>query len=444
MLGERRGWVVGLAWLVIATVPVVVRAQPEMPGPHEVDMWDAGSVPAGGMNVGAMVYYPKGVAGPVSPVAVIHGAGLFAAAYVDFGRTLASHGLVAVVLSFPDLLLNPTTAHGAAVNAVLDWVVMQAAGGMAPIPQLKNDARGIAGHSNGGQTTYYAAQQSNLYKSIVSLDAFGDLSGGGAFSGPSMHLLAETNGCSAGASGFMVAPPPKLLATVTGGSHCDVNDAAVAGACGLVCSGAPYNAGAHDIFRRYAVAFLVCLLGSEGSMMQPYVGGASWQADVTANRIHAQQESAAASITCNPDALLPMAGAGGAGAAGMGAAGATATGGAGGAAGMEICGCGGACTSGNYPPASQCPDPSTDTGTCPPENPGCWEGHPSDGTGGVPVAGAAPAAGAQAMATKGDGGGCAIAARGGRDGGARGAPALVAALALALVLSRRRASLRAP
>lgn len=392
-------------------------------------MWDAGSVPAGGMMVGAMVYYPKGVTGPLSPVAVVHGAGLSAAAYVDLGRGLASHGLVAAVLSFPDLLLNPTMAHGAAVNAVLDWVAMQAAGGMAPLPMLKNDARGIAGHSNGGRTTYYAATQSNLYKAIVSLDAFGDLSGGGGFTAPSMHLIAETNGCSAGDSGYTVSPAPKLLATVTGGSHCDVNDAAVAGACGFVCTGAPYNAAAHDIFRRYTVAFLVCLLGSEGSMMQPYVGGASWQADVTANKIHSVQESGGAAILCKSDAMLPMAGMG---AAGMGVGGM----GAGGPP-EDICG--------DNP---VCEDPLTG---------GIGGGAPA--AGGTPVA---PTAGAGATGGMGaiagaDGTAPGIAgmtAMGGDDGGGcsavpshrasdASAALCIALVALGLAL-RRRASLRAP
>jgi hypothetical protein len=378
-----------LACSAIATLPRIVAAQPEMPGPYEVAEWNAGAVQPGTTVV---VYYPKNapVAGP--PVVVQHGGGEgIGMPHKLKSERLASRGFVAITPIFADLLLAPSAAHGMTVNAILDWAAAES-GKPGSMLEGKVDGakRGVMGHSYGGWTVFFATQQSMAIKAIVAYDAVGDLTLASNFAGPSIHLLASQGNCGGGSNaGYLAAPPPKLLATVANSNHCDVGNAGTL--CPVACGGV-WSDLASTTFLRYGVAFITCVLGGHGSeQMGDYLGGAMWQADAALTG--KQQEG---TITCAPSMFgdPTPGGMAGMGAAGMGAAGtgpsAGMTGGSG-AAGSSG-GIGGSAAPGGVPV-----EPGTDTGT----------GGASAGAGTGGAAGTAPTAGAQAASASQDAGGCA-------------------------------------
>jgi len=208
-----------------------------------------------------------------------------------------------VVPTFGDLLVNPSPEHGAAVDALLDWAAAQSAQSGTPLSgRVDGSVRGIAGHSNGGATALYAAEQSNLLRAIVALDAVddnGDAAGNaGRLAGPSFHLLT-VHGCGGGGpQAYANSPSPKLRATVRDSSHCDINDQSLGALCNIVCGGNPWSATSNALFRRYTVALLACLLGDDPGAMQPWIGGASYQDDVRSGALAGVDESGLAQITC--------------------------------------------------------------------------------------------------------------------------------------------------
>jgi MYXO-CTERM domain-containing protein len=278
-------------------------AMPEDMGPHAVGTWNAGNVQAATFSVAVKVYYPMDAGGPWKPIAVIHGGGANGDSYISLATILASHGLVVVVPTFGDLLVNPSPQHGAAVDALLDWVVAQSAQSGTPVSgRVDGSMRGLAGHSNGGATALYAAEQSNGVRAIVALDAVddnGDAAGNaGRLAGPSFHLLT-VHGCGGGGpQAYANSPSPKLRATVRDSSHCDINDQSLGALCNIVCGGNPWSATSNAVFRRYTVALLACLLGDDPASMQPWIGGASYQDDVRSGTLTGVDESGLAQITC--------------------------------------------------------------------------------------------------------------------------------------------------
>lgn len=410
----------GLAGLLLATASSVARAQPEMPGPYEVAEWNAGAVQPG---TTVIVYYPKNapVAGP--PVVVQHGGGEgIGMPHKLKSERLASRGFVAITPIFADLLLNPSAAHGMTVNAILDWAVAESgkAGSMLE-GKVDGARRGVMGHSYGGWTVFFAAQQSPAIQAIVAYDAVGDLSLAASFAGPSIHLLASQGNCGGGSNaGYLAAPAPKLLATVVNSGHCDVGNAGTF--CPVACGGV-WSEPVSTTFLRYGVAFITCVLGGYGAeQMADHLGGAMWQGDAA---LTGKQQDG--TITCAPSMFGdPTPGGGGAG--------------AGGTAGMS----GSAGTTGGTMAAG-----GTGGATAPPPGgvpvvPGAGTGTGTGGDSAITGAGAGSVAGAGAAPTMSgskSGGGC-VAMRS-HDAADVHAPLLLVLAVLALVC-RRRASLHAP
>ena len=287
-----------MAYLVLA----LLVASPEDMGPHAVGVWNAGSMTAGNYSVTVKVYYPMETGGPWKPVALIHGGGANGDSYISLATILASHGLVIVVPTFADFLASPTPQHGAAVNALLDWVIAQSAQSTPVAGRVDGSARGVAGHSNGGATVMYAAEQSNAIRALVALDAVDDSGGAianaGQLAGPSFHLLT-VNGCGGGGPQIYAnSPAPKLRATVRNSSHCDINDQSLGALCNIVCGGNAWSAANNAEFRRYTVALLGCLLGDDPTSFQPWIDGASYQQDVSSGILMDVAQSGLDQIRC--------------------------------------------------------------------------------------------------------------------------------------------------
>ena len=272
-------------------------AQPEMPGPLAVTTWtpttaDAPPVP---LTPGG-VFIPK-TGGPYPVVALVHGAGENGGLHTVMATTLASRGLVVLAPTFPDELLNPTTADGDNVNSLLDWAATKSGQASNPLTGMVADGpRGVLGHSNGG-VVFYAAAHSSLIRSIVSLDGVAFLTQSPGFNGPSLHLLSAHHDCNGGSSvGYMGAPPPKMLATVTNGDHCDVDNPSDP-FCPTVCGGSAWNAATSMVFHRYAVAWTACILAHDTSVA-PWVGGTEMASDIDAGLLSGFDEVDLAGVNC--------------------------------------------------------------------------------------------------------------------------------------------------
>jgi len=300
---------------LVAAAPAL--AQPEMPGPLAVTTWvpttaDAPPVP---LTPGG-VFIPT-TGGPFPLVALVHGALENGGLHTVMATTLASRGLVVLAPTFTDgLYPTPTTADGDLVNSLLDWAVMKSGAAGNPLSgKLDGGPRGVLGHSNGG-VVFYAAAHSPLIKSIVSLDGVAFLDQSPGFSGPSLHLLSAHHDCNGGSSvGYMGAPAPKVLATVTNGDHCDVDNPADP-LCPTVCGGTAWNAATSLVFHRYAIAWTACILAHDTSVA-PWVGGAEMQADIDAGLLSGVEDVDVALVSCAADAgIVVLSDAGHAGDAG--------------------------------------------------------------------------------------------------------------------------------
>jgi hypothetical protein len=297
----RRKIAAGFAIASLAA-PVLVAtyasAQPEKPGPFAVDTWVPGSADAPPVPLSpGGVFIPK-AAGPFPPVALVHGAAENGGLHTVMAQTLASRGVVVLAPTFPDELINPTTADGDNVNALLDWAVKESGTASSPLAgKVDGSARGVLGHSNGG-VVFYAAAHSPLIKAIVSLDGVAFLDQSPGFSGPSLHLLSAHMDCGGGSSaGYMGAPPPKVVATVVNGDHCDVDNPSDP-FCPSVCGGTAWNATASATFHRYAVAWISCILAHDQSVA-PWIGGPGMQADVDAGLISGVEQVDLSMVSCD-------------------------------------------------------------------------------------------------------------------------------------------------
>src|SRR5262249_11567882 len=146
--------------------------------------------------------------------------------------------------------------------------------------------RGAVGHSC-GSSVFRAAGTDARIKAVVGIDPVDDSDVAGPtmskIAGPTLHLFGDKQHCGSGAwaaADFPKAPSPRLGVTVVGSDHCDGENPPNP-LCPLVCGASPWNAAASAIFRRYAVAWLACVLGKDADM-SAWVKGASYQADKTA------------------------------------------------------------------------------------------------------------------------------------------------------------------
>jgi dienelactone hydrolase len=255
------------AWtaLVLAGLPVAA-APPEEPGPYVVEQWaDPAGTP---VPCPAGVYYPGDAPCPGAPVVLVHGAGEAGDYKVVMAQRLASRGLVAVLPSFPNLLLNPDQTDADELNALLAWTVEQGQDPSSPLyDKVDGTAQGLAGHSNGG-VVFLAAADNEDVGAVVGWDAVAHLDKAAGLHGSSLHLLAEDIACNGGSTmAYDVAPAPKARATVESSTHCDFDDPE-SPFCVSVCGTPPWEAAVAEKIERYTVAYLTCVLGHDPAMAE--------------------------------------------------------------------------------------------------------------------------------------------------------------------------------
>jgi hypothetical protein len=252
--------------LAIALWSADASAAPEDEGPYTVGVWE--NPPGAPVPSPAGIYYPVDAPCAGAPVALVHGAGESGAYKVRMAELMASYGLVAVLPSFPSLLLTPGQTEADNLNALLDWVVEQGDDMTTPIAgKVDGEKYGVAGHSNGG-VVFLAASGNDKIQAAIGWDAVAHLDAAAELNGPSLHLRAEAVMCFGGSrAGYDAAPEPKLMGTVLSGTHCDFNDPE-SPLCVGVCGTDPWEASVAAVIERYSVAFMTCVLGHQPDMAQ--------------------------------------------------------------------------------------------------------------------------------------------------------------------------------
>ena len=300
--------------VTLLTRPTLSQAAPEDRGPHEVTTWEAGFVASAGVLLPTTVYLPADLAeqaGPVPVVAVLHGAGRTGVYMTEMAQTLASYGLIAVVPSIP--CLPGFCAHGEnarQISGMLEWAVAQ--GGEAESPLFGHvDAtrRGVVGHSWGGLGSLLATAADPEIDAAVYLDPNDDFGGPGLAAAaeieqPVAILRAERLGtCNSlwQNETYTHFTGPRLELTVTGAGHCDVEsptDPLCPTLCGLG------SADTTPLFRRYAVAFTLCVLTGEPAMA-PFIGGAELTRDTMSTAIGGVRSDSLGGLPCHLPAPAP-------------------------------------------------------------------------------------------------------------------------------------------
>ncbi len=296
---------------LLALLPFAALAQPETPGPHETQVWEAGLVQAAGTPINTRVYFAPDAPGPRPVVAVVHG-WLRNGGYMrDLATVLASRGFVAVVPDMPCGALGcDHDANAAQISALLDWAAAPPEG--APIAGRIDDARrGVIGHSWGGLAAFLASGRDARLRSAVFLDPNDD--GGVAHRAapmmavPAAYLMAENPGaCNSQWRDETAAltSASRLQVTVRGSGHCDP-ESPTDGLCPIACGAG--NAATTPLFHRYAVAWTACLLDGDASMAE-WLGGAGLDGDVDADRLGDVSAEGLDALPCRAGAPAPDAG----------------------------------------------------------------------------------------------------------------------------------------
>ncbi len=281
---------------VILPLLVAIAAQPEMHGPYAVETLDVGSVEADGVQIPTRIYAPMS-AERFPVVGVIHGAQRTGANQAVLAETFASHGFVAVVPDMPCGFLGcDHDANARQLSALLEWAVTTS----PAADRIDGTRRALVGHSWGGLAVHLATARDPSIDAVVCLDPNDDGTVGYDAAPdvqvPNAALMAAVSGnCNATDWGANVYPrtgAPHLRVRVVGAAHCDVEDPSD-NLCPIACgSGDPTLA---YVFRRYAIAFVSCVLTGEDA---EWIGGSSMTTDEAGGTIDGVDQRGLEALPC--------------------------------------------------------------------------------------------------------------------------------------------------
>lgn len=257
-------------------------AAPEDPGPLGTLVYDPGTVIADGVEIPLEVHYPDGP-GPFPVVTLMHGNLRTGRYHVVLADTLASRGFVVLLPDMPCGLSG--CDHPANARQLLDllaWAIdTSATPGSTLAGKIDPSRQGMIGHSYGGLGTFLAARPGTV-QAVVLFDPKDDQGAAAQDAAqvdvPSAHLMATNRGACNDDWGTAVYPStgaPHLRIRVVGSGHCDPEDPSD-NLCPIACGRGDRST--TPIFRRYAVAFLGCVLQADPAYA-PYIGGAELAAD---------------------------------------------------------------------------------------------------------------------------------------------------------------------
>ncbi len=268
-------------------------ALPEQRGALAVRELDLGRPSLAGTAIPLRAYLPDEAPRPRPVVVVMHGylrEGRFMA---ELGRTLASHGVVALVPDMPCGLGGcDHAANARQLAAAFAFADTASADASSPLAgRVDGSRRALIGHSFGGLGSFLAASTVPIagLASAVLLDPNDDRGEAAAVAAlpraPIALISAENPGaCNASqwrSSVHAQVPAPKLALRVRGSGHCDP-ELPTDRLCPIACGRG--DAATTPTFHRYAVAFTLCAVDAT-SPFAAYVGGAALDTDVMLGRV---------------------------------------------------------------------------------------------------------------------------------------------------------------
>lgn len=281
--------------------PAVAHAQPETRGPLPIAEWDAGPVTPALVRV--RVVYPSGAATAYPIVAVVHGNLRNGNVMMEMARDFASRGFVAIVPDMPCGVGGCNhDANATILGQLMDWTISESGRtGSMIAGRVDPSRRALVGHSWGGLNTFLAAARDAEIDAWVGLDPEEDAAMAAAAAAsvtiPNAHLMAAIDGLCNGNWGsdiYAATAAPHLRLVVANSAHCDAEDP-TDGICDLGCTAG--DRATTPTFRRYAIAFVACALGTDASMAE-WVGGSGFDADVAAGRLVSVMESGLDTMDC--------------------------------------------------------------------------------------------------------------------------------------------------
>lgn len=269
----------------------------DAPGPFTIGSSLDQTLPLPSGDVDADLYWAP-ARSSLSPIVVIgHGFARNKGAMTNWGEHLASHGFVAVVLSFPRPLVPNHADNALRMREAIAYVRAnpgQIGGGIDPTKSA------LVGHSAGGLSAFLAAADDPTITTIVGLDPVDAQMMGtaraGAITQPTLVLGATPSMCNASGSssslyGALVSNGSWFL-RVNDSTHCDGEDPSD-NTCNTLCGAG--DAARRALYRKYATAHLLWWTGCTAPELLS--GGTGLAADLAAGTVSEFDE--VSGITCN-------------------------------------------------------------------------------------------------------------------------------------------------
>lgn len=288
--------------------PLAALGAPEDRGPYTPAIFEAGSLTIAGVQIPTRVYYPTNATAPGALLIMMHGNLRNGSYHEELAQTLASRGFVLVLPDMPCGLGGCNHDENATqLSGLLEWAAAQNAEASSPIFGKANAKRGLLGHSYGGLGVFLATARDPSVDAVVLFDPKDDLGAAQTEQAniqvPSAHLMAEVRGLCNDDWATAVYPntaSPHLRLRVVGSGHCDVEEPSDQ-LCPFACGS---GNGGSAIFRRYAVAFMGCVL-HEDPAMEPYLAGSAMGQDIAGGIITLVDHAGLENLGCRNSTTAP-------------------------------------------------------------------------------------------------------------------------------------------
>ncbi len=241
-------------------------------GPYQYDSYDRGFPIADNAFASATVFYPTNATPPFTAIALCPGFTEVELDFLTWGMVLASHGIVALILTPKDTYGDSPEKRGDELLAALDTLESETVRSRGPLQgKIATDRLGVMGHSMGGGGSLFACDKGSArIKAVVALMPWQP---GGKFpncTSPTLVVAAQKDGLvSPEGMAFpeyqSLAATDKAYMNVAGAEHNVANDIS----------------GGGNLFARYALSWLKLHL-EDDARYQSFISGEDHQADVAA------------------------------------------------------------------------------------------------------------------------------------------------------------------
>jgi dienelactone hydrolase len=242
-------------------------------GPYQYESYDRGFPIADQAFSSATIFYPTNATPPFTAIALCPGFTEVELGFLTWGMVLASHGIVALVLTPKNTNTDSPEQRGTQLLAALDTLANENLRGRGPLEgKLATDRLGVMGHSMGGGGSLFACDKgSKRMRAVVALMPWQP---GGTFSNctsPTLVVAAQKDGLvSPEGMAFpeyqSLAASDKVYMNVAGTDHNTANDIS----------------GGGNVFARYALSWLKLHLEDDARYLT-FLSGDAHQADLAAS-----------------------------------------------------------------------------------------------------------------------------------------------------------------